>query len=630
MPESLKDSTTSTHRLAVVAHFVALLALLGSTLLPEAMDLYILVVLPVALWVPSGYLAKGKTGHTLRCMAVIGICLFVATSNRLDAIPRMSDEGALTVMALGLSWLACALCIPEGVVFSFPLGLLSSVTAAVRASGYSGCCGWLAGLGAGALLVSGSLLFIDGLKHPGLGKSVLSRTSMWRFSPHLFVGLLAAALMLSTLDLFRGHLGWLATRLPTGNGDSGICQLVARPPSFKGRLICRIRSRKGPLPTHLAERYFNDYQTGTWLRGTPCLTSPKYGVISARQPIKDLPECVVEKVDSGDVLPVPVGIVRDRMGALSGRDGLDRPTDNSVAKIFAWSPNTDGGSFPLPDERATQLKGLRRLKERARNLCSNTENDLTKTILITNYLRRHAGYDSAQPFVTETGVDPAEQFLFITRRGWCVHFATAAALMLRAVDIPTRLVTGYAVPTGTDVVAILDSHGHAWCEAYVTTERGQRWVIVDPSVTGLGIGGTALRLPRSVVGMALVAAAAAILLAAALRTSMRPLREEAEDDLGRPDPELVTAIYDRIVRAMARKGFLYRGAWTPREFAVYGVPVECRNDTMLIAKAFEKVRYMGFRRLEPGAVGNLLKAQTRLLSAKIRPGNTQRKGYNTD
>jgi transglutaminase-like putative cysteine protease len=78
--------------------------------------------------------------------------------------------------------------------------------------------------------------------------------------------------------------------------------------------------------------------------------------------------------------------------------------------------------------------------------------------------------------------DPLEDFLFGSRRGHCEYFATAAAVLLRAAGVPTRVVTGFVggepVPGG---VRIRGLHAHAWAEAHL---EGVGWVVVD----GTGVG----------------------------------------------------------------------------------------------------------------------------------------------
>lgn len=68
----------------------------------------------------------------------------------------------------------------------------------------------------------------------------------------------------------------------------------------------------------------------------------------------------------------------------------------------------------------------------------------------------------------------AEYFLFEKHEGYCVHFATAAVLLMRMYGIPARYATGFAVPA-TDfewrdgvgwLADVKDERAHAWAEIY--------------------------------------------------------------------------------------------------------------------------------------------------------------------
>lgn len=77
--------------------------------------------------------------------------------------------------------------------------------------------------------------------------------------------------------------------------------------------------------------------------------------------------------------------------------------------------------------------------------------------------------------------DPAAEFFFEKRRGYCQYFATAATLLLRSQGIPARYVTGYTVqefnrPGGYYVVR--DADAHAWVEVFV---GGKGWIQADPT-----------------------------------------------------------------------------------------------------------------------------------------------------
>ena len=90
-------------------------------------------------------------------------------------------------------------------------------------------------------------------------------------------------------------------------------------------------------------------------------------------------------------------------------------------------------------------------------------------------------YTLTPPSLPE-GRDFVEYFLFESRQGYCVHFASAAAAMLRAMGIPARYAEGYAVPSGEEGwVDVPDYNAHAWVEVYF---GGTGWVPVEVTPAG--------------------------------------------------------------------------------------------------------------------------------------------------
>ena len=81
-----------------------------------------------------------------------------------------------------------------------------------------------------------------------------------------------------------------------------------------------------------------------------------------------------------------------------------------------------------------------------------------------------SGQYTLRPPRTPRGEDFALHFLEVSRQGYCIHFATAATLMLRALDIPARFTTGYMVSVSDDMVgqtiALTDGNAHAWVEVF--------------------------------------------------------------------------------------------------------------------------------------------------------------------
>lgn len=75
-------------------------------------------------------------------------------------------------------------------------------------------------------------------------------------------------------------------------------------------------------------------------------------------------------------------------------------------------------------------------------------------------------------------LDPIEDFLKNRKAGHCQYFATALALLLRAAEIPARVVTGFKGGIETAEQGLLEvqqRHAHAWVEAYLDGE----WVTLD-------------------------------------------------------------------------------------------------------------------------------------------------------
>nr|WP_221269789.1 transglutaminaseTgpA domain-containing protein [Deinococcus budaensis] len=77
--------------------------------------------------------------------------------------------------------------------------------------------------------------------------------------------------------------------------------------------------------------------------------------------------------------------------------------------------------------------------------------------------------------------DRVDAFLFGTRAGFCEHYASAFAVLLRAAGLPTRLVGGYLggePGLGGDYLIVRQQDAHAWTEVWLP---GQGWVRVDPT-----------------------------------------------------------------------------------------------------------------------------------------------------
>lgn len=102
------------------------------------------------------------------------------------------------------------------------------------------------------------------------------------------------------------------------------------------------------------------------------------------------------------------------------------------------------------------------------------------------FIRRVLDHFNQEPFhysleAPLLGANSVDEFLFDTRTGYCEHYASAFAVMMRMADIPTRIVTGYQGGWYSDLgnyVLVRQSDAHAWTEVWLPASG---WTRVDPT-----------------------------------------------------------------------------------------------------------------------------------------------------
>ncbi len=138
---------------------------------------------------------------------------------------------------------------------------------------------------------------------------------------------------------------------------------------------------------------------------------------------------------------------------------------------------------PVPSEVFECCLELPALDPRVRELAERLAQGFTSahgcTLAFERYLRENYRYSRKPP--AETPADPVAWFLFEGREGHCEYFASAMAVLLRAVGIPSRLVTGFAGGIQNPVSGwhvLRASDAHAWVEAYLPATG---WTAFDPT-----------------------------------------------------------------------------------------------------------------------------------------------------
>ena len=134
----------------------------------------------------------------------------------------------------------------------------------------------------------------------------------------------------------------------------------------------------------------------------------------------------------------------------------------------AYLRNVQSGAIP------------RRVRDLASALVAGATSDYEKAARIERYLLDNYQYDLRASAAPSSG-EALESFLFERQAGYCAQFATAMAVMARAVDLPARVAIGYLPGkydsiTGVHTVRLQD--GHAWVEVKFNTFG---WVPFDPT-----------------------------------------------------------------------------------------------------------------------------------------------------
>jgi len=113
------------------------------------------------------------------------------------------------------------------------------------------------------------------------------------------------------------------------------------------------------------------------------------------------------------------------------------------------------------------------------------------------------------------GTHTADEFWFDRKEGFCEHIASSFVVLMRAMGVPARVVTGYqgGEPNNVDGFwTVRQSDAHAWTEVWIA---GSGWLRVDPtSAVAPGRTGSLQRLiqPQGAMAQALGAVSPALVL----------------------------------------------------------------------------------------------------------------------
>lgn len=131
----------------------------------------------------------------------------------------------------------------------------------------------------------------------------------------------------------------------------------------------------------------------------------------------------------------------------------------------------------LPN-RGALARDLQAVAALARQVAADRAHPVDQALALEQWLRTHFRYTLDVP-VPPAGREFVAHFLLDLQEGYCTYYATALAVMLRTLGIPSRWVQGFVVvPGNATEVEVPNAQAHAWVEAYFP---GYGWLTLDPT-----------------------------------------------------------------------------------------------------------------------------------------------------
>lgn len=131
----------------------------------------------------------------------------------------------------------------------------------------------------------------------------------------------------------------------------------------------------------------------------------------------------------------------------------------------------------LPDNLPERIYNL------ADKITAGKESDYLKALAIQNYFHSSGYKYSLKPPKITGNKDYNDFFLFESKKGVCVQFASSMVILARAAGLPARYVEGYVareLDPATNKYMVRDKHAHAFPEIYIA---GYGWMVFEPTVS---------------------------------------------------------------------------------------------------------------------------------------------------
>lgn len=198
-------------------------------------------------------------------------------------------------------------------------------------------------------------------------------------------------------------------------------------------------------------------------------------------------------VHTGSSRFISTGVHRYTFSALIPRYRLGQ----LAAEVFTPPPHSLSADLELPHTLSPRVIKL------TRRITASARGPWQAAALIKHYLDSHYRYSLKVPPVSGNVVN---NFLFVTKEGYCDQFSTTFIMMMRSLHVPARWVVGYSTGTFSSAQGgwvVRASDAHSWAEIWLA-DIG--WVPFDPTpgfaapMTTVQPHGTGLTIPNNANG----------------------------------------------------------------------------------------------------------------------------------
>jgi transglutaminase-like putative cysteine protease len=298
---------------------------------------------------------------------------------------------------------------------------------------------------------------------------------------------------------YTGKIGLFLDQTSIGLSDTVEPGSIARLAQNESEAMY-VRFISGDVPA-VAAMYWRamvlwNYQNGAWTQGP--LASSELGPEPASSPgiridqeitiwphnrrwlfALDVP--VTHAIDPADPLfgsELFIGNVLQLAGGkLEHRTRYRVTSSTGLADEKLTAEESEAGT-QLPDVPGDQIDP--QVKALADRLYGEKADEAAYIAAVLHYFRHQGFVYSTSPGIQ--GPDWLPVFLFKSKTGFCEHFASAFAVLMRLKNIPARLVVGYQgaeYNPYADRYTVRQANAHAWDEVWI--EAKKHWVRIDPT-----------------------------------------------------------------------------------------------------------------------------------------------------